>query len=664
MLYTDLHIEAEESAVLEAGTILAGKYRIDRAIGQGGYGQVYLGHDLTMDRPVAIKELLGAEAASSPEEWREYEARFRKEAQVLSRFANENVVTAHALETTVSGDMYLVLEYVGGGSLKQALDGGQPLLVERALSIAIDICRAIDAIARQNIVHRDIKPSNILLTEDGRAKLTDFGVAQVGSETRRTQEATGHPGTPAYKSPEQASSTASLDQRSDLYSLGLVLYEMLTGQPYGHNNVSPRQRNEQVPPALSAITMRALKEDPNDRYQTAQDMWHDLETVRDQNALGQLRIVLGSLPTPRLVMLAGFALLLVFLLSLGRLAELAAGPQATRSGEPLTLTLTPNAAVLLTPGAGMPATPTLISNSLPAYELDEQVPMAISVGETQHRVFETEGDVDRVTFRAKGARTYVITTGNLATGVDTALEVQYDGQRLTNDDAHAGTLASQVVLTPTQDSTVVVLVTNSDRYGPGRTYDLSVALVGESEMQTPSASLPSGAPASATLDPWLTLTPRATMTLRATWTSIPTVTPRATFTRRPTTTVSPTSTRRPTWTKVPTWTRTPTRTRTPTPTRTKTPTATKTATATATYTLTPSATHTATHTATATATHTLTPSATTEAPTTTATITTETPGPTTEVPTGTIEAPTGTVEAPTSTVEAPTSTVEVPTPGQ
>ncbi len=579
--------------MLAPDTILADKYRIERAIGEGGFGQVYLGHDLTMERKVAIKELLRPSGEASADEWQSYQLRFRREAQLLSRFANEHVVTAYALETTEAGDMYLVLEYVGGGSLKQALERQGALAVEQALAIAIDLCLAVDALAKEGIVHRDIKPSNILLTEDGHAKLTDLGVAQVGSETHRTQTTTAHPGTPAYKSPEQAASTAALDQRSDLYAVGLVLYEMLTGQPYGRDGVSPHQRAERVPPALSAVTMRALAEALANRYPSAQAMLRDLEAVRSQSTLGQLRIVLAGLPTARVAMLAGFVLLLALLLGMGQIAALVAGrPSPAEASARAALDATPS------PQETHTAAPTAPPDvSLPAYELDEQVPMPIAVGETQRRVFETEGDVDRVTFRAKAGQTYVITTGSLAVGVDTALEVQYDGQRLNNDDAYAGTMASQVVLAPPQDATVVVLVSNSGLFGPERTYELSVVLAGGAEAvgaPAPAGALPTAASPNEqqVRDPWLTLTPRPTLTLRATWTRAATLTPRATYTPRATSTPAPTSTRRPTWTRVPTWTRTPTRTRTPTATPTATNTATATATATATFTASPTATET------------------------------------------------------------------------
>ncbi|MBC7262212.1 MAG: serine/threonine protein kinase, partial [Chloroflexi bacterium] len=229
---------AESDMGLKIGDVLAGKFKIIAEIGEGGFGKTYLGYDAGMDRQVAIKELLHESAEVSPEDYEDYKRRFRKEAQVVSKFSHPNVVTAYSLESDDEGDLYLVLEYVDGGSLKNLLAQG-PLEPARAVAIALDLCEAIDAIWKWDIVHRDIKPSNILLTKEGQAKLTDFGVAQVGHETRRTQEARAHPGTPAYKSPEQASSTGYLDQRSDLYALGLVLYEMLTGQLYLRNRVPP-----------------------------------------------------------------------------------------------------------------------------------------------------------------------------------------------------------------------------------------------------------------------------------------------------------------------------------------------------------------------------------------------------------------------------------------
>ncbi len=170
---------------LKIGDVLAGKFEIIAEIGEGGFGKTYLGHDSGMDRSVAVKELLHENAEANPEDYEDYKRRFRKEAQVVSKFAHPNVVTAYSLETDDKGDLYLILEYVDGGSLKNVIAQGT-VDQKRAIQIAMDICDAVQAIWKYDIVHRDIKPSNILMTREGTAKLTDFGVAQIGHETRRT----------------------------------------------------------------------------------------------------------------------------------------------------------------------------------------------------------------------------------------------------------------------------------------------------------------------------------------------------------------------------------------------------------------------------------------------------------------------------------------------
>ena len=171
---------------LKIGDVLSGKFEIISEIGEGGFGKIYLGHDSGMDRLVAVKELLRESAEVNPEDYEDYKRRFRKEAQVVSKFAHPNVVTAYSLETDDRGDLCLILEYVDGGSLKSLIAPG-PLEPKRAIEIAMDLCDAVQAIWKYDIVHRDIKPSNILMTKEGTAKLTDFGVAQIGHETRRTQ---------------------------------------------------------------------------------------------------------------------------------------------------------------------------------------------------------------------------------------------------------------------------------------------------------------------------------------------------------------------------------------------------------------------------------------------------------------------------------------------
>lgn len=557
-------------AVLSPGALLAGKYNIISVLGEGGYGKVYLGHDAGMDRPVAIKELLHDAAFLSPEDRKSYQARFRKEAQISSRFSHPNIITAYALETDPHGNFRLILEYADGGSLKQLFDAGGPLPVERAVEVGIDLCRAVEAISKRDIVHRDIKPSNILLSRDGVAKLTDFGVAQLGHETRRTQEAVGHPGTPAYKSPEQATTTGYLDQRSDLYGVGLVLYEMLTGQLYRRGRGTPRHLNPDVPQSLNAVVMKALEKEPERRYQTAEVMLHDLLDVRDQRAWGQLRIVMSAMRgAPAVMGVAAVALLVVAAFMYRGTGAPPAGEAAVWASPGVVVvagTPTP-VPPLLTPALTPTATPRAIGD---AFEPDDQNPAPISVGEVQARTFDPEGDVDRATFRVKAGRSYKVETSALSVGVDTRLEVLAIGHSYTNDDAAPGTLASQVTLTAKEDGTAIITVHNSDQFGPNRSYELSVEEITLPATATPTPTV------TPTVEP--TMTPHPTFTPRPTFTPAPTLTGTPTPTRTPTRTPTPTLTRTPTLTATPTMTHTPTATHTPTtlPSPTNTPEPTKT----------------------------------------------------------------------------------------
>jgi len=548
--------------MLSPDTLLAGKYRILSVIGRGGYGQVYLGYDEAAERYVAIKELRPDELASA-DELRDYQARFRREAQVGDQLRDPHVAAVYALETDPDGAMYLVMEHVNGGSLKQLLSDHGPLPPEVVLDIGIGISRAIEALYAHDIVHRDIKPSNILLAREGTAKLTDLGIAQVGQETRRTQLAGPHPGTPVYMSPEQATSAGYLDQRSDLYALGLVLYEALTGRLYVRHRVSPADQDEQVPPALNAVVMKALEEDPAKRYPTAEAMRRDLEQVRDQTVWGQVRIVLGRVPTRRVVVGAGLAALLVFTLSVYRLGTVRA--RLPLEAVPIATAVSVLETQSAAQAAGLPGpTPAAVSTSVPQpgpapaadlYEPDEEAPARIAVGETQERAFEREGDVDRLVFEVEEGFAYVVTTANLAVGMDTRLEVLVGSERYINDDIAPGLLASQVTFTAAEDGVALVEVYNTDQFGPSRTYDISVLMTLPAE--TPDW-LEEPTPTEESDDLWPpTPTPRPTLIRDA-----------PTATQRPTSTPRPTSTQRPTYTRTPT--RTPTLTRTATPTRTPT----------------------------------------------------------------------------------------------
>jgi len=594
---------------LKVGDILAGKYQITAEVGEGGFGKTYLGYDSGMDRQVAVKELLHDSAQVDPEDYEDYKRRFRKEAQVVSKFAHPNVVGAYALETDASGDLYLVLEFVDGGSLKNLLDNG-PLDPSRAVTIALDLCDAIDAIWKLDIVHRDVKPSNILLTKDGQAKLTDFGVAQVGHETRRTQEAHGHPGTPAYKSPEQASSSGYLDQRSDLYALGLVLYEMLTGKLYLRNRVPPHRLNRKVPKSLSAVVMKALEADAAERYQSAQEMRSALaESVKGGQMQG-LRLALGNareLISAR-ALGVGFGLVaVVALVYLGLQSyDNSQSQHVDETATADTRRETLRAALLATPTFTPTPTPMLAD----AFEPDDIEPRAFSLGETQQRNFYPDGDVDKISFRVKPGRVYSVITTDLAVGVDTLIVVSAAGQRYENDDATAGSLGSEVSFQAVAEAVAVASISNKGKFGPEATYELTVIEIPPTPTWTPTGTL------------------------------LPTLTP----TNTPTETHTPTPTATPTHTLTPT----PTLTRTPTETRTITPTPTHTSTFTPTRTAVP-ATQTPTHTSVPpTATHTLElPTATQVPPTAT-----ETPPPPTDTPIP----PTDTPVPPTDTPVPPTDT--------
>ena len=555
-----------ETLALKVGDVVADKYEIVEEIGEGGFGKTYLGYDAGMDRRVAIKELLHDSTDIAPEDYEDYKRRFRKEAQVVSKFAHPNVAMAYSLESDDQDDLYLVLEYVDGGSLKDLISKG-PVEPERAVTIAIDLCEAIDAIWKRDIVHRDIKPSNILLTQEGQAKLTDFGVAQVGHETRRTQEGRAHPGTPAYKSPEQASSSGYLDQRSDLYTLGLVLYETLTGKLYLRNRVPPHRLNRRVPRTLSAVVMKSLQENPADRYQSAPEMRGALQEAIKAGQLQRARVALDSLR--ELIFTRGVAF--VFgLLALA--AAIYLGVQAYDSSRLGSARLTATAeARRETLRAALLATPTFTLSPTPAladdFEPDDVTPKPFAVGETQRHNFYPSGDVDKVSFRVKAGRVYAVITGDLAIGVDTVIIVSAAGQRHENDDAMVGGLASEVHFTALAEAIAVATISNKGEYGTNMTYDLTVIEL----PPTPSPS-PTGT-RTPSLTPTSTSTPTSTPTATSTSTATATATKTSTPTRTPTATSTTVPTDTPTRTLVPTATETsiPTETLVPTATETRVP---------------------------------------------------------------------------------------------
>jgi serine/threonine-protein kinase len=288
MSAAEQHVET-----LPEGTLLDGKFRIVRCIGTGGMGAVYeMVHELTRHRR-ALK-LLHKSWASD----REAVDRFLREASVAGRIENPHITETFDAGWLASGEPYVVMEYLEGESLADRLSGGTPLPVEEAVRVIAEACRGMHAAHQANIVHRDLKPDNLFLvtSDDCRTflKLLDFGVSKFddGASSRATRQG-AFVGTPHYMSPEQFLDGRSVDARSDIYSLGVILYEALTGRhPYPVDSFAelatkiitvnpgaPSALRPELPGALDQVVLRAMQKYPQERYPDAEAMALDLEAL-------------------------------------------------------------------------------------------------------------------------------------------------------------------------------------------------------------------------------------------------------------------------------------------------------------------------------------------------------------------------------------------------
>jgi eukaryotic-like serine/threonine-protein kinase len=269
-----------------------GRYEILTELGRGAMGVVYKARDPKINRIVAIKTI--SLAGQPPDEEREYRERFYREAEAAGRLSHPGIVTIFDVgEEPETHAPYIVMEFVGGQSLDKLLSrDDHKLAVETGLQLALELADALDCAHRQGVVHRDLKPANILLTEDGHAKIADFGVAKLNL-TNQTLAGRAL-GTPAYMSPEQLNGEA-VDGRSDLFSLGVVLYTVLTGhRPFQGNSaitVSFKVVNRdpipatlldtELPQGIDCIIARAMAKDPAERYQRGMEMVLDIQELRE-----------------------------------------------------------------------------------------------------------------------------------------------------------------------------------------------------------------------------------------------------------------------------------------------------------------------------------------------------------------------------------------------
>jgi serine/threonine-protein kinase len=272
---------------IASGTRIAG-FEILKKIGQGGMGDVYCARQESLNRVVALK-VLPPELSRNPE----FSERFESEAKVVSLLQHHNIVAIYDFGQ-LDGLRYFAMQYVEGESLDQKIQREKRLDVETAVEISRQILRALKYAHEHKVIHRDIKPHNVLMEKNGKVLVSDFGIAKIFANTRLTHTGMAV-GTPEYMSPEQ-SEGSPLDVRTDIYSLGIVMYEMLTGTPpftgesplavaYRQVNEQPKppyDLNEEIPQQVGLIILKALKKDRKDRYQSSADMLNTLDLVADK----------------------------------------------------------------------------------------------------------------------------------------------------------------------------------------------------------------------------------------------------------------------------------------------------------------------------------------------------------------------------------------------
>ena len=303
-----------------------GRYEVLNELGKGAMGVVYLAKDPVIGRLVAIKTIKNSQSGEDDSESREFRERFVREAQTAGILSHPNIVTIHDIgEDTESHASFIAMEYIEGRNLKSLLTEKQKFSWDEIADLVAQIAEALDYAHRKGIIHRDVKPANIILTTDSKVKITDFGIAKVASSNLTT---TGQfLGTPNYMSPEQVSG-APVDGRSDIFSLGVVLYELLTNRkPFQGDNLTaisykivhedftpPADLSADIPHEFNPIVARAMAKDPWNRYQRGKDLALALYQLKahmeEQKALQDLGTMVSAaenLPTLKLANLQELA---------------------------------------------------------------------------------------------------------------------------------------------------------------------------------------------------------------------------------------------------------------------------------------------------------------------------------------------------------------------
>ncbi len=267
----------------QAPRVFSERYELNHLIARGGMAEVYRAHDRLLDRPVALKVLFPELSVD-----RSFIERFKREAQAAAKLSHPNIVPVFDWGED-AGTYFIVMEFIDGRPLSSILRSAGPLSAERTADIGAHVAAALGYAHKHLVVHRDVKPGNVLITDDGQVKVTDFGIARAINTEESLTQTGAVMGTATYFSPEQAEGIG-VDARSDIYSLGVVLFEMVTGRPpfLGESPVAvaskhvrdsppaPRELNPSIPATFEAIILKSMAKSPEHRYQTAEDLRADL----------------------------------------------------------------------------------------------------------------------------------------------------------------------------------------------------------------------------------------------------------------------------------------------------------------------------------------------------------------------------------------------------